>query len=530
MPGEPFFRAPLYPYFLALLFRIGGIDFLVPRLLQAALAALNPVLLYLLGRRLFSKTTAAVAALALAGHGMLLYFDASFLLETLLLPLLLLALLLLAGASSERAGLGAWLAAGAALGLASITRPNILLFALLLPAWIVSLERTKKRAKAVLFLLLGIALPIAPVFLHNLSAGEPVLVSWQGGINFYIGNNPESDGMTAIAPGTEGTWWGGYRDMIRIAERASGRPLARREISAYWTGEGVRFMREKPREAAALLVKKTYLLFNDFEISNNQGIYFFRRYSTIFSALQSFGFGILFPLAAAGAVLVRWNRQRLLLTLLLASYSASVILFFVTARYRMPLVPPLLLLASAALTHWTAARGGFREKRRIFSLGAFAAAAMLSNSNIYQLDRNETAQGHYNVGVVRLTAGRFDEAAVHFRTALADKPRYVNARYNLGLSLSYGGKLDEAREVLEALIVDHPGHAEGRRALAPVLWRQGEKEEALRELDEAIRLRPRFSDALRARAALLEEIGRAEDAERDRRLAAEIEGRAPAWP
>ncbi|MFH1681311.1 MAG: glycosyltransferase family 39 protein [Candidatus Eisenbacteria bacterium] len=529
MPGEPFFRAPLYPYFLSLLFRLGGIGFFVPRFLQAAVTALNPVLLYLLGRELFPKTVAAAAAVALAGYGILLYFDTSFLLESLLLPLLLLSLYLLARASSENRRSGLWLAAGAALGLASITRPNILLFALTLPVWILSLESTRRRARSILFFLLGTALPIAPVFLHNLSAGEPVLISWQGGINFAIGNNPESDGMTAIAPGTEGTWWGGYRDMIRTAEREAGRTLARREVSAYWVRKGLRFVREEPEMAAALFAKKSYLLVNDFEVSNNQGIYFFRRYSKILSVLQRFGFGLLFPLAAAGAVLVRWDRRRILLLLLLAAYSASVVLFFVTARYRVPLVPVLILLASYTLTRGVPSRKGLRDRKNRIAIAVFAGAALLSNSNAYRLDRSEEAQGHYNAGVVILTAGRFEEAAGHFRRALAEKPRYANARYNLGLCLSYMGNLPEARAELVALLTEHPEHAEALRALASVFSRQGERREALRQLDQAIRLRPDYADALLARAALLEEAGLSGEAEKDRRRAAEIEESSASW-
>ncbi|RPJ41734.1 MAG: hypothetical protein EHM19_11280 [Candidatus Latescibacterota bacterium] len=478
MPGEPFFRAPLYPYFLSLLFRIAGAGFTAPRVLQALLTSATPVLLYLLGRALLPRTCAATASLLLAVYAMLFYFDTGFLIEAIFIPLVLLSLLLLAEATSPGESRGdrrrIWFAAGLALGLSAIARPNVLLFLLVLPAWIFRAAKPGTARRAAAALLLGAALPIAPVFLHNAATGDPVLIAWQGGINFYIGNNPESDGMTAIAPGTEGTWWGGYRDMIRIAEESAGRTLRRSDVSDYWTGRAIAFLREEPGRAAALFAKKAYLVFNDFEVSNNQGIYFFRRFSGVFSAFARFGFGLLFPLAAAGAVLIRWDRRRALLPLFLATYAGSIVLFFVTARFRMPLVPVLMLPAATALGGWSAALRKTWDRRRTVSVAVFASALLFSNSNLYGLDRNENAQGHFNVGAVLLSEQRFREAIPHFLEALERKPKYVNARYNLGLCHSYLGELEEARGAFETLLAEHPEHAPARRALDSVLRREAE--------------------------------------------------------
>src|SRR5207248_2808997 len=61
-------------------------------------------------------------------------------------------------------------------------------------------------------------------------------------------------------------------------------------------------------------------------------------------------FGILIPLALAG-VFVTWSeRSRLGIYYgLLVAYSASVLLFYVFARYRYPLVPMLVLFAAPAV-------------------------------------------------------------------------------------------------------------------------------------------------------------------------------------
>ena len=63
-----------------------------------------------------------------------------------------------------------------------------------------------------------------------------------------------------------------------------------------------------------------------------------------------FHFGVLAPLALLG-VLLTWNqRGRIwLLHLLLVLYMASVVMFYVVARYRFPMVPFLVLFAAAGL-------------------------------------------------------------------------------------------------------------------------------------------------------------------------------------
>ena len=64
---EVFFRAPLYPYSLGLLFTAFRGSLLAARIVQATYAALVPVAVYLLGRRLFTeregRLAAAIAAL-----------------------------------------------------------------------------------------------------------------------------------------------------------------------------------------------------------------------------------------------------------------------------------------------------------------------------------------------------------------------------------------------------------------------------------------------------------------------------------
>ena len=94
---------------------------------------------------------------------------------------------------------------------------------------------------------LGCLLPIVPVTIRNQVVGDDlVLISSQAGVNFYIGNNPLSDGRTAIVPGTPGGWWEGYHATIERAERATGRDLKPSPVSRYYFGEAFALTADPP--------------------------------------------------------------------------------------------------------------------------------------------------------------------------------------------------------------------------------------------------------------------------------------------
>jgi 4-amino-4-deoxy-L-arabinose transferase-like glycosyltransferase len=81
-----FFRAPLYPYALALVYGIFGHSFVIPRILQHVTGALLVLILYLLARKLFNSRSAAVlSSLLMTFYAVLIYFEGELLFESVLL-------------------------------------------------------------------------------------------------------------------------------------------------------------------------------------------------------------------------------------------------------------------------------------------------------------------------------------------------------------------------------------------------------------------------------------------------------------
>lgn len=388
----PYFRAPLYPYFLAGLFRVFGVNATAVRVVQIVIGSASCSLLYAVGTRVFGRRAGLAAGLLGALYWVLVYFDGELLLPVLLVFFALSAFLL----AFEAADRGSALLAGASglvFGLYSITRPNILVFFPFAVWWMASVGRTRGRrvaAAMALALAVGCVIPPAAVTIRNaVVGGDAAVVASQGGVNLYIGNNPRSNGLEAVVPGTRQTWWGGYDDTVEIAERELGRTLKPSEVSSYWFGQVLRYAREDPGGWLRLTLRKTLALIGDPEPPNNEPYEARRgRYATLRSIPLSFSTLLVLFLVALPLSLRRWApaaraplgmdapaRRRLqLVVIFLLVYSLTVIAFFVTGRYRVPLVPFLAMGAGATVVAlWDLVRAG---RWKVVAAALVAACAL----------------------------------------------------------------------------------------------------------------------------------------------------------
>jgi 4-amino-4-deoxy-L-arabinose transferase-like glycosyltransferase len=512
--AEAFFRAPLYPYFLGLLYKLFGANLMAVRTAQALLGSASCGLTYLLARRLLDRPQAAgpkpqaslkphrltssdvvarSAGFVMAAYPLAIWFDGELLIASLLTFLLLLGfVLLLRSRDTDRQ----WWLPGLVFGLAAIARPNVLAFLAVLPVWLF-LEYRRGAWKR-LAQVWGVAvLIILPVTVRNYVVSRQfVPIAWQAGTNFYIGNSAESDGMTAIVPGTRGSWWGGYDDVRRLAEEAAGRPLKGAEIDRYWMGKGLEFWRRQPGKALGLLLRKAFLWFSGYEVANDRDFYAVKRFSFINyllfnSRFLKFPFGLLLPLALAGTWLWRRQWRRFLtLYLLVGVYSLSFIVFFVCSRFRMPIVPVGAILAVMGLTELVGPVGrAGRVSGRGVALAIAVAAFLLFNANLAGAGRKgKPDQNHYDAAVGLHGQGRDAEALAEVRQAL----KLDSATNVLSLEatlLATQGDHGKAERAARAAVRLHPSDAEAYGTLGNVLAASGRLDsaavcfETVRDLD-----------------------------------------------
>lgn len=509
---EPFFKAPFYSYLLAAIERLGAEPVLATRPIQFAVGIATALLAGALAGVIASKSldvrprSAGLLAAAVAGlHGVFVYFEGEILITSWVVFLDLAGLLLLV----RRPSVGGRAAAGLVFGLSAIARPTVLVYAGVLLVGLVLEHR--RRWGPVLAFGLGLCLPILPVTVRNVwVGGDFVLISHQGGIAFYTGNNPASEGRFGSPAGFEivgGNWE--YYDCVRYAEAAEGHALRPSEVSRFFSSEGLRFWRENPGDALRLLGRKTRLYFGRMRVSNNQNIDYALSRSVdgapwaplFWPSLDAW----LFAAGIAGLGLL--GRRSWPLVLFVVVYSATVIAFFVSARYRVPvlaaLVPAAAVFGCAWCAHWR------RPPRRLLGASALGVGVLLfSWPDPYQLGTAAPVQARFAEASSLQRLGRTDEARAGYHAVLEARPGYPRAWLNLGALALAAGDTAKADAAFSKEIALHPGEELAHNNLGAIALGRGELDVAVRAFERAVQLRPNYIRAWRNLASALHQSGR----------------------
>ena len=470
-----FHSAPVYAYFVAACLWIGGGSLRAVYWVQAVLGAVNCVLIALLARRVATRGAMLTAGLFAAFYGLFAFFDGDLLMIPLTLLFLDAALLLLLRARETGRGWEA-AAAGVCFGAAALDRVNLLVFvpvALLFLASGLTLRPRAWRAAPAAAFLLAVALPIAPVTIRNWVVGrDAVLVSANMGVNLFIGNSPGANGRFVPPAGSGLTDPGLFESSVAVAEKALGHRVKPSEASAYWRNRAVSFVLDDPAAALRLVGLKAVLLFNSYEVPNQMNFYFVKAEYGPLLGLMFVGFGLVLPLALGGLALRNAWREpadRLLILFLLV-YAATVVAFFVTERYRLPLVPILIVLAARALADaWRALRSG--QSRMLLRLAAATVPVALltvvpAQRFDYNLDRAYNAAALYQAAFdePQRRDRLLGEAALMFRWVLEQEPGNALARFGLAASLESAGHLREAAREMDVVLAADPRYPGARAA------------------------------------------------------------------
>lgn len=525
-PGA-YFKAPLYPWFLSAVYAVGDGSYMAPRIAQAILGALSCGLIYLLGREVFGRrAVGAIAGLGCATYWIMIYFDGELKLEPLGVFLNLLALLAIFRASRHE-GLWRWAVAGLLLGVSAINRPNILPFVPVVCLWALFLKGPwlKGLARATI---VGLAclLPILPVTARNLVIGEDfVLIASQGGANFYIGNNPESDGMSARMPGARTSWGGGYSDWISLAEQTEGRKLKPSEVDQFFYDRAWEWIHSDRVGALDLAFRKLQLFFWEGEIVNNQDMHFMtRHFGSIVNHLP-LTTGMILPLALLGFFMcLRQPWKMLPLWSFVAIYTLTIIAFFVCSRFRLPVMPLAILMAAFALVRiWDT----LRERQIAPVVGYLILVGLFwkgVNRGVPEEFRaREAARALCQLGLAYGQSGERGAEKRSFEKALEVDPRCTDAEAALGfLHMRDKDYATAARHFTNAVMLNPS--TDVYESLATALVMQGQWGEAIDRLEQGVEIYHGYLDLKRKLAFVLSTCpeARYRDGQKALRLAEEV--------
>ncbi len=479
--SEVFYQAPLYPYFLGVLYAIAGRDLLMVRVIQAIIGSTSCVLLGLAAARFISPRAGLLAGLGLALWAPAIFFDG--LLQKSVLDVFFVCAALWLVSRGEW-----WVALGAVLGALALTRENALVFIAVIAVWLWS---RPDRRFALASAAAGLALVLLPVMARNYAVGGGFYITTsQFGPNLYIGNNPNADGTYASIRFGRGSPEFERTDATEVAETSVGRTLSPSEVSSFWTGRALGYLTAQPLDWLQLTGRKLLLLVNRDEMLDTESQESHAEWSWPLRVLGWLGhFGVLIPLAALGAVVTWQERRRFwIVHALTITYALSVVMFYVFARYRFPLVPFLMLFAVAGVLH---ARRALRSWTTVALVTAMAVAAnipLLSPALMQAITEN-------NLGTALQDRGRLDEAIAHHQRAIALMPGYAPAYNNLGAALRARGRIDEAIASYQRALQLQPDFPSAEFNLANALLARGDAGASAAQFERALERLPQSVEA-----------------------------------
>lgn len=308
--------------------------------------------------------------------------------------------------------------------------------------------------------ILGMALPVAPVAIHNSRAeGQFVLLTTHGGFNFYMGNHEQATGYPVRVRDFRLTALDMLDDAHRYAEQQAGGSLTRAESSDWWKSEGLRFWREHPGQALLLTGKKVMLFWNHREMDDLRMLEQLKVADPAFRFLPGIPFAIFALLGLIGLFL---PRQATVPRAALLAGMFGLAIFFITSRYRLPLVPVMAALGMAGLAE--SFRGGkyirtaWLVLMMVVILFPFAA-------------RNQKPVDYYNVAVHLLNAGMEQQAQRVIAEGLEEAPDFAGLSSVRGMLLFKQENYAEAAAAFERSLELFPANGRDAYNLALCLAR-----------------------------------------------------------
>lgn len=343
LPGDPrgvrtSFRAPLYPAFLSMVYRLvpSTQRFFAARLVQAPLLASLAPMAYLLARHMRAEERwCRLAGWIAALWPMLVAMPLALATENLFIPLLTLGLLTLLWAHQDGRA-RSYLIPGAAFGLAAVTRSVIVGFPALAAIWI---WRRRPRRASIALLLPVLALTVPWSVRNTLLHDQLTFVESSLGYNLYLGYHPQGDGSFTFGPSL---------DLITIIDDAE-RDRVGRELA--WE-----FIQDDPGRVPRLMLQK---LGHFWGLEDRAFAYLYSNgllgalpppvVVAVF-ALLVLPLVIVLPVAIVGWILPPRGAPWRLVTLLFAWYIGIHLLIMAEERFHLAVVPILAALASRGLT------------------------------------------------------------------------------------------------------------------------------------------------------------------------------------
>jgi len=476
LPPVPDIHPPLYGFFLAFLYRLTDCSIPMVRMIQLLLGWGGWIWLACQLRR---KPGAERLSLIFLGFAMftpsVIYHQCELISESLLIPLMALFFFLDESAECDPECRRRRFFSGVAGGLLVLTHGLMLCFIVLRGVWMLC---RKQKRNFFLFtggvlLMLGMVITGKSLFYGRLTGVQENTM-----FNLYLGNNPEATGGCYLRPGRK------WRQTHAEAEAEAIRLNC--SVSRVYAGRIASFIREEPLQALVILpLRKVGMLLLPVElIAGADPGFLIYRTQLQFAAMGLAGVVLLFSLLGIRRV-IREKETRFLVWLLpVLAIGAGQVLTVTAGRYRMGMMPGVLLLAALGMEK-------FRWKRHwwlpllaiLLTMGynrgggnVAEAASIIGEARMLKGERNsarnllgyaarrldDPARFENMLAAMDIEEGNLPGAETHYRNVLKEEPEAPDAWIGLGrILLADPGRRQEAGEVLKHYTQLAPERPEG---------------------------------------------------------------------
>jgi len=516
----PFFRPPGYVWAISVLYRM------VPRIsvvviLQMILGVFNILLCLYLTKKVAGMPAALWCALLMSLYWVFLFFESTLLDVTLHITFLLLFFISMSGVThaSTAKRIIYSLIGGVLLGLATVIRPNFLLFIPVVAIWLfyVVFKQNRHSTTAIvasLVFMIGSVFVISPVAIRNYTKGhEVVLISSNAGLMFYMGNNEAATGLTDTSHLNE-LQHSKYRScfdypaFVQSLNKTTGQSMSYAQASTFMIRETLKSIARHPFRFIQGTFKKTILFWGATERGHNREMYYTRKFYPVLRLLQG-NFACIFALFCTGTGLYFMKKEStsstplsgegtalgLLILLFIATTYLSVLPFVFSSQYRMSIIPFMLIFAGYGLDQlWGFIRSRSYESI-IVTLIAIIALYFISAGNRLK-EIPSIAKWQYQRAASYERLAQIDKAKAAYKLAIEADPHHAWAHGALGTLLAQQGQPQEGIVYLQKALALEPDYPRAQVTFAYLLYLQQNTGEATAILKQVLSKNPDNIQAL----------------------------------
>ncbi|MDZ7295777.1 MAG: glycosyltransferase family 39 protein [candidate division KSB1 bacterium] len=332
------YRPVGYPAFLALLYSVFGPNLVVVRLVQSLLTTALVCVVYLLGRHLFTKEVARVAAGMCALYPYYIYISGVLYSEALSVLLMACGVYLFI-AACERPATAKFVIVGALLGALVLTRPNTVAAFPFFLAWYIWVPGVRRRVPV---WMPGVAMAVAVLLILPWMARNQVrlgafTLATNGGRNFWLGNNPGATADTG-------------NEVPLTPELTAKLEGARSEVERdrVYYASGLQFIRRQPSRFLGLTASKAIAFWRLYPVPSSG----FKQHEGFSKLASIVTYGPILVLAIVGLA-VSWANapeRNLAFLCLFVCFNVAHAVYISIVRLRLPLDLFLMTFAAYAVT------------------------------------------------------------------------------------------------------------------------------------------------------------------------------------